>query len=248
MQIADILNLPSIPAMSPSYPRGPYRFVGREYLVIYYNSDPDLIRAFLPEPLEPLEVPVVRCEWSRMPDSSGFGSYTRAGIAIPCRFGGEEANFLAQMYVDAGPPIAAGREIWGYPQKYARPTLAIVEDTLTGTLVYGQEKVALGTMAYKHSSMADDSAGVRSALQRLQVTLKVIPGVDGLPAIAQLVGYRFTELSVHGSWRGAGRLALTPHANAPLADLPVRAVTGAQHFLADMTLPYGRVLVDYLKD
>ena len=53
MKIQDILQLPSMPVASPSYPRGPYRFVDREYLIITYQSDPDAIREALPEPLEP---------------------------------------------------------------------------------------------------------------------------------------------------------------------------------------------------
>ena len=35
--------------------------------------------------------------------------------------------------------------------------------------------------------------------------------------------------------------------NAPVADFPVRRVIGAHHFLADLTLPYGRVVYDYNK-
>ena len=50
-----------------------------------------------------------------------------------------------------------------------------------------------------------------------------------------------------GSWIGPGRLHLVPHVNAPVADLPVRRVVGAHHFIADLTLPYGRVLHDYNK-
>jgi acetoacetate decarboxylase len=33
-----------------------------------------------------------------------------------------------------------------------------------------------------------------------------------------------------------------------LADFPVRKIIAAHHFLADLTLPYGRVLYDYNKD
>ena len=50
---------------------------------------------------------------------------------------------------------------------------------------------------------------------------------------------------VKGSWIGPGRLHLVPHVNAPVADLPVRRMVGAHHFLADLTLPYGRVIYDY---
>ena len=73
---------------------------------------------------------------------------------MPCRFRGEEVNFVAQMYLDDDPPIAAGREIWGFPKKYAHPKLEIVKDTLTGTLEYAGQLVAMGTMGYKHESMA----------------------------------------------------------------------------------------------
>jgi acetoacetate decarboxylase len=61
----------------------------------------------------------VHFEWIKMPDSSGFGTYTESGMVIPCRFRGEDVNFVAQMYLDDDPPISAGREIWGFPKKYA---------------------------------------------------------------------------------------------------------------------------------
>ena len=56
-----------------------------------------------------------------------------------------------------------------------------------------------------------------------------------------------TDIVVKGSWSGPGRLHLVPHVNAPVADFPVRRVVGAHHFLADLTLPYGRVVYDYNK-
>ena len=46
----------------------------------------------------------------------------------------------------------------------------------------------------------------------------------------------------------SGRLHLVPHVNAPVADFPVRRVVGAHHFLADLTLPFGRVVHDYNKE
>jgi acetoacetate decarboxylase len=30
-----------------------------------------------------------------------------------------------------------------------------------------------------------------------------------------------------------------------VADLPVHRIVGAHHFIADLTLPYGRVIYDY---
>ena len=246
MRRADVLDLPSMPLAGPSYPKGPYRFVDREYMVICYETDPDIVRAQLPEPLEPVASPVVHYEWIRMPDSSGFGSYTESGIVIPCRLQGEDMNFVAQMYLDDDPPIAAGREIWGFPKKYAHPKLEVVKDTLTGTLEYAGQLVAMGTMAYKHQSLARTPEKTAASMAKMQVNLKLIPHVDGTPAIAQLVAYSLTDITVKGSWIGAARLHLVPHVNAPVADLPIRRIVGGRHFVADLTLPGGRVLHNYL--
>jgi len=246
MDAASILSLPSMPAAGPSYPAGPYRLINREYMILFYETDPDLIRHHLPEPIEPVDRPIVHYEWIKMPDSSGFGSYTESGLVIPGRLHGEKVNFVSQMYLDDDPPIAAGREIWGFPKKYAHPKLEIVKDTLTGTLNYSGERVATGTMGYKHEGMAGDSASTARALGKTQINLKLIPGVNGQPAICQLVAINLTEITVKGSWSGHGRLHLIPHVNAPVADLPVGKMIGASHFIADLTLPYGRVVHDYL--
>ncbi|MBY0429413.1 MAG: acetoacetate decarboxylase family protein, partial [Alphaproteobacteria bacterium] len=87
-----ILKTASMPAISPSYPKGPYRFINREYMIITYESDADAIRAAVPEPLEPNKDNLVAYEWINMPDSSGFGSYTETGCVIPCTYKGEACN------------------------------------------------------------------------------------------------------------------------------------------------------------
>ena len=48
-------------------------------------SDPELLRAVVPEPLEPIG-DTVNYEFIRMPDSTGFGDYTETGQVIPVRF------------------------------------------------------------------------------------------------------------------------------------------------------------------
>lgn len=256
MKPEQILQLPSMPIASPSYPMGPYRFVDREYLIITYESDPDAIRAALPEPLMPDGSNRVMCEFIRMPDSAGFGSYTESGLVIPALLGEEQVNFTSQMYLDDHPPVAAGREIWGFPKKLGRPRLDVVHDTLTGTLEYAGVQVATGTMGYKHQHLLYDMQGRKAcsaesllaSMGKTQVNLKLIPHVDGTPAIAQLVAYNLCDIQVKGAWSGPARLHLVAHVNAPLADLPVRRMHGGLHFIADLTLPYGRVAHDYLNN
>ena len=250
----EILKKPSMPVAGPSYPFGPYRFVNREYFIVTYESDPEAIRTALPEPLEPDGSNTVLYEFIRMPDSSGFGDYTESGIVIPAKFKGEAVNFTAQMYLDDEPPISGGREVWGFPKKLGNPTLGVVHDTLTGKLEYAGERVALGTMGYKQNNLLIDPKTGQSHVDEIikkmtksQVNLKLIPHVDGTPAIAQLVLYHMTDATIKGAWSGPARLHLIPHVNAPVADLPVRKIIGGSHFIADITLPYGEVLYDYLK-
>jgi acetoacetate decarboxylase len=246
MKREQILNLPSMPVASPSYPHGPYRFINREFFTIIYESDKEAIREAVPEPLEPVPEGLVYYEFIRMPDSSGFGDYSESGLVIPCTYEGQPCNFTSQMYLNDEPAIAAGREIWGFPKKHAEPKLAIATDTLTGTLHYAGQLVAMGTMTYKHMPRALDQT--HESLRKTQINLKLIPGVDGEPEVAQLVTYNLTDITVKGSWTGPARLHLVGHVNAPVADLPVKRILGGQHFIADLTLPHGRVLYDYLKE
>lgn len=245
MKKSDVLKLPSMPLQSATFPRGPYRFFRRQYLVISYTSDAAAIREALPEPLVP-DGDTVAVQWLDLPDGEGFGAYSAAAQIIPCRFKGESCNFVSQMYVDNTPPLAGGREIWGYPMKYGKAVLKVTGDTLTGTLDYATQRAATGTMVYKHDAFRADLSKEKELLARTQVTLKMIPDIDGTPAIAQLVGINFADVKLHGAWTGEARLELIPAVNCPLADLPVRRVSGGLHMVTDMTLPYGRVLHDYL--
>ena len=54
------------------------------------------------------------------------------------------------------------------------------------------------------------------------------------------------DVTLHGAWTGPASLELHPHALAPVAELPVRKVESAVHYIADMTLALGTVELDYL--
>lgn len=251
MKISEIKKAPSMPLASPSFPGGPYHFFNREYFIVEYISSPEAIQEAVPEPLLPDGSNTVLYEFIKMPDSTGFGNYTESGIVIPCTHQGEAVNFVAQMYLDCHPPIAGGREIWGFPKKHAQPVLRVIEDTLTGTLRYAKERVALGTMGYKYKNLIpteDDRLRFQEKMAKTQVNLKMIPCATGNPEILQLISYNLCNIVVQQAWEGPARLHLIPHVQAPVADLPVISVVKGQHFVADLTLPYGKVMVDYLKE
>lgn len=247
------LNLASIrkdafamPVHNPAYPRPPYRFINREYFIITYETDFDALRAIVPEPLRP-ENNLVHYEFIRMPDSSGFGDYTETGQVITVRDQeGRLGNYTHSMYLDDEGPIAGGRELWGFPKKLAKPTLSIDgNDTLLGTLDYGTQRVATGTMGYKHVPL-DIEAERKKLAETPNYLLKVIPHVDGSARVCELVRFYLRDVSVLGAWTGPAALEFHPHALAPVADLPVKQVVSARHLIANLTLDIGEVAFDYL--
>lgn len=233
----------AMPLTSPSYPKGPYRFVNREFFTITYRTDPDILRRLVPEPLQ-IPEPLVKYEFIRMPDSTGFGDYTESGQVIPVTLDGIAGSYSHSMYLNDEAPIAGGREIWGFPKKLADPSLAVIKDTLVGTLDMGGIRVATGTMGYKHRELDHDT--VLRSLDAPNFLLKIIPHVDCTPRICELVRYFTTDVTLKGAWEGPARLQLFHHALAPVADLPVIEVVSAVHLVADLTLGLGEVVHDYL--
>jgi len=244
MKAEDIVNNAfCMPIANPAYPKGPYRFFNREYFIITYRTDPARLRAAVPEPLEIVDN-VVKYEFIRMPDSTGFGDYTESGQVIPVSFKGKKGGYTHRMFLNDHPPIAGGREIWGFPKVLAQPTLKAEIDCLVGTLDYGPVRIATGTMGYKHKAV--DTKTVYDTLMAPNYLLKIIPHVDGTVRICELVEFYLQDVQVKEAWTGPAALELSPHALAPIADLPVLEVVSALHFKADLTLGLGTVAHDYL--
>lgn len=230
---------------NPAYTSPPHRFINREYFIITYETDRDALEAILPPGLDAPE-PVVKFEFMKMPDASGFGDFNEAGQAIPVTCKGVTGTYIHSMYLDAHAPTAGGREIWGFPKTMGKPALSIDSDHLLGTLDYGKSRVATGTMEYKTTPL--DLHTIRHYLQEPGYLVKSIPGVEGKPAICQLVRYTMADINVKWAFSGNATLELHPHVMARLHELPVRRIRSACHFIADLTLPFGEVVIDYLRD
>ncbi len=143
-----------MPLTSPAFPHGPYRFIDREYLIITYRTDPAALEAVVPEPLT-FDEPIVKYEFIRMPNSTGFGDYTESGQVIPVKFKGQEGSYSHAMFLNDGPPIYGGRELWGFPKKYAQPSL----DRRQG---HADRDARLRTGAHRHRHHGLQAQGARS--------------------------------------------------------------------------------------
>jgi acetoacetate decarboxylase len=233
----------AMPLTNPAYPRGPYRFYDREFIVITYRTDPEALAEVVPEPLE-IDEPIVKYEFIRMPDSTGFGDYTETGQVIPVRFKGEKGSYVHAMYLDDDAPILGGRELWGFPKKLATPLISHEGDVVRCTLKYGSALCVNASVGYKHHIA--DQAAIAASLDAPNFLLKIMPHVDGTPRICELVRYKMTDIVMKGAWNSPAALELRPHVACDVARLPVREIVSAVHFKADLTLALGEVVFDYL--
>lgn len=244
MNIEEVLRAVSTPlGDGAAYPGGPYRFFRREYLNVYYRSDPAALRRVVPEPLR-LDGALVRFEIMLMPDSVGLGRYAEGGQAIRVSLDGCHGEYLHAMYVDSLPAIAAGREVSAYPKKLGKPALYVDSDTLVGSIDYGSLRIATATMGYKHRPLPRDEALAAIGVETFM--LKTMRGYDSRPRICELVRTRISDIRLHEAWTGPARLQLFAHALAPMADLPVLEVLGASHLVADLSLEMPALVYDYL--
>lgn len=236
----------AMPFTSPSYPKNEFRFVNREFFIITYETDMEALKKIVPHPLK-VTSPLVKFEFIHMPDSHGFGSYTESGQVIPVEFNGQKGSYSHAMFLDDCSPIVAGREIWGFPKKYASPSLKVDVDTLVGMLRYNSIDIAIGTMGYKYKEL--DSKVIKHSLEsEPNFLLKIIPNCNGKDVdICQLVRYYSRNVTLHGAWSGPAALQLFQHALAPVSNLPVLKVVSGLHIIADLTLGFGEVVHNYLK-
>lgn len=241
-----ILRVASMPAAAPAYPHAPYRFADRESLAIIHRSDPAALRCILPEPLTLAPEALVTWEWTRLARLDGAGETVETTITIACVFQGEPAEFIHRGYVGDDPAIAAGREIWGLPQQRGEARLEAIASHLSATLNLSGECVAMASLRLGRGAGAIERAAALAALAKPRITLKLLPGADGRPALAQLIGFRYADVALKGAWAGEARLEIPANSRAANDPPPVAEIVGGRQILADLTLPYGRVLHDYL--
>ncbi len=233
------------PLTAPAFPAVQPRFFDREYLNIVYRTDPDAVRAVVPQPLE-IDEPLVRFEVMKMTDVTGYGPYTEAGQAIQVVFDGERGEYLHAMYLDSFAATASGREVSAYPKVMGSPSLYADNGALVGTLDYGTLRVATATMGYKQFELDRRTAEAEITVPTFM--LKTIPGYDGTPRVQELVRTQITDVVVKAAYTGPARLQLFQHVLAPLADLPVLEVVSASHIITDLTLAPAKPVHDYLEE
>lgn len=236
MKRREILKAVGGPLFGPGYGAPPYRMLDRAVLAVRFESDADIIRAALPEPLEP-DGAAVSVRFATVTESP-FGEFSSCSVFLTARLKRKSVAFCHSLTIDQDEPIFANREIWGFPATRGDPELIVGENRATGflDLGYGQHFRASIPMTEENDT---DPASATTL-----VTCKLIPGANGKPAIAQLVGVTASDVTIREAWTGRPQLEVP---GGRLFDIfPVGELLSGVYIREDMTLPPGRVLHDYL--
>ena len=109
----------ALPVSGGFYPPPPYLYRGATAIIASYEADPAVIAGLLPPGVSPLEDPPVCLAWVVHYPFSTLGVYNEAIMLVRVSFEGEPCTFCPFIYVDNDAALACGRELWGFPKKFA---------------------------------------------------------------------------------------------------------------------------------
>ncbi|MBL7166274.1 MAG: acetoacetate decarboxylase family protein [Dehalococcoidales bacterium] len=123
----------SMPVDAPLYSKPPIYYKDVEAISFTYETDEDAVLDILPEGLEINSPPMANLIFIKYPFST-LGPYDEVILGISCLWQGKPRFYIAHIVLNTDIPLAAGREIWGYPKKLAHITLEKEGDLITGTM------------------------------------------------------------------------------------------------------------------
>lgn len=249
----------SMPLGASLYPAPPYRFVGAEQVSVCFTADAARVQRLLPPGLAPAEDPVpceVRVCWYPW---SVFGPFHESYALVQVRDDdGNRYWYLPLIFTDNEAPLAAGRELWGYPKKLALMTWAWGEGAPDGVrgehLRFTAERPAgapLFTVTFAPERLVDPASrhGLPVVSHRY-----LPPAHDGLPPAAdELIAVSYSKTLQRDAggnpwlWSGRGSFSVGARSEVDPWHLFEPVEVGAAYWqVSDFDLPAGTVLRDYL--
>jgi acetoacetate decarboxylase len=251
----------SMPLGASLYGPPPYEFRDAEQVSVCFTAAAEPLSALLPPGLvvadEPAQCEVRICNYRW----SAFGPFHESYVLIRVR--DEEGTlfwYLPLIFTDTEPPLAAGRELWGYPKKLATMTwdwgggdAGSPSNELLSFTVERPRGTRIFTVTFAPERQADPAERHGFPV----VSRRYLPPSQAgrAPAADELISVSYSKTlqrAADGSvklWAGRGSLSIGIHSDVdPWYLLTPIAVTGAYWQISDFALPSGSVLRDYLTD
>jgi len=250
-----------VPLGASLYPEPPYRFRDAEQVMICFTAQADVVRPLLPPGLRLADEPA-RCELRLCKyDWSAFGPYLETYLIVRVLDHRDDSYwYLPLIFTDNEAPMAAGREVWGYPKKLAqlrwswtpRGTGGPVDDRLH----FSVERPA-GLTLLSATFAPERPAEPRERKGHPVLSLRYLPPSQAgrRPAACELITVASPKMLLTDAggaprlWEGRGSFTVLGRSDSDPWHLfePIE-ITSAYWQVSDFSLPAGSLLHDYLRD
>lgn len=228
------------------YLEPPYKYEGNKFIVFYFKSTPEVLKALVPAPLEPKvdgEI-MLYISWLNIVDPEPY-SYYEAALTIPCSYGETEGDYMPILYLDSTLGVVGGRELYGYRKIDAKITIE-EEDGLISARVERD-----GVLIMKATVKPGESlSSVPPQPDSPTFNIKEIPSAEtnDTPALKRLISVTLEDVKINKVAFGEGTLEFGSAPRDPLASIPILEITQSLYAERDFTLGFGKVLFDFLAD
>ncbi len=187
-------------------------------LVANYRTDPEVIAAVLPPPIEPPADPLVKVTVATV-DITGYPTFGAGSFSVRARHEGTDGYYALLMPMTTEQSVTGGRETFGEPKKLGAVDLVRQGDRVTGTFArMGTEIVRVEGRIGRQLELPDTET-------RTDFYFKFLPSPDGkgFDSDPALVYCHRTE-QTRKIEEVTGDITLTESRFDPVVDLPVREV------------------------
>lgn len=234
----------STPFDAPLVPLFPFRFRNVWILTAIYRTNIEAARRLVPPPLE-VDEGLAAIHIYQMNDTEWFGSYNESAVQLQVRLpDGSKGAYSPYLLLDHDGAIAAGREVYGQPKKYGKPSIEVRRDLVVGSVARNGIDVVTITTPYKTRLSSIDEA-IEAFDFVTNVNLKIIPAVDTTSGVRELTARDLDGVDIHEIWSGPGTVELRPNAQVPVYHLEVEEMVGVFYWNCDFTLDGGRTIHTY---
>ncbi|MCX7354508.1 MAG: acetoacetate decarboxylase family protein [Alphaproteobacteria bacterium] len=221
----------NMPVQSPLIPDPfvPYQCKNNKILSVVCRGDRRVIDRWLkPTPFESVgdRYIVSVADFSNCDKAS----YMDAAIVLPIKFRNKFGGYYFFEYENNDSAIAAGRDLWGYPKKYAAITLEQQGKKVVGKAV--RNGVTIMDISCDLSKPMD---GVPSLKLTPHLNMHVQPRPDGPGMMSMRIIERDTspDYKLKSQKFGAGRVTLRSIPSDPLAEFQPKEILGATYIVGD---------------
>lgn len=245
----------SMPVTGELFAEPPWDYTDVRMILVRYEADEELVRRHLPDGVEPLDDPVQCIAWVCFFPFTPFGPYHEVVMMVRAQLDGVAYNYAPLLYVDSDAAMCNGREVWGFPKKFAE-----LDFTHGGRgkgfrdpMIFTLER-PLGKRLLTVTMTPERLTEPRKALPAL--SLRHIPSAEPgkPPSICELVAtdtkgfYHTTATGRPNLWEGRASVTMdSASVHDPVSDFAPTRILDATYGVLDMTLPLGTVVKDYLR-